>query len=327
MSKISIIIPCYNQGEYLKQCVESCLAQTWENIEIILVDDGSTDRTSEEMERLSRTDTRIREFRLEANHGGCFARNYGLSKAIGDFIYFLDADDFLHDPDVLNTLIKLFPAGVDFIFADKVDLNQKTLSKKYGDQSLPNYGDPILNILDKCPRTGTFLFRKIFFDRMAWDESLSLCQEFDLLIRGVIGGMRYAYFPRPIAVIRHHRSPTRLAVVHASLYGSKIAELVVSFESLLKEVGKWDYGKELYFNYRYCKISMDFYYGGSAEKNKLADQYWKRVKKKLLIRRQGFRWMSWFGVCFFTNALMAACLGRFRDKTFRLLHPHAIKKC
>lgn len=95
MSRISIIIPCYNAGDLLVESIDSALAQTWPDIEVIVVDDGSTDsRTIEVLESLERPRTRIVR---QENAGPAAARNRAVECATGEFILPLDADD-LFDP-------------------------------------------------------------------------------------------------------------------------------------------------------------------------------------------------------------------------------------
>lgn len=104
MSKlISVIIPVYNRQNYLEECVRSVLAQSYPNFEIVLVDDGSTDRSVEICRNLSEQDDRIRFFAAE--HGGVSAaRNMALEQAAGDYLFFLDSDDVIY-PLLLETLV------------------------------------------------------------------------------------------------------------------------------------------------------------------------------------------------------------------------------
>ena len=89
---ISVIVPVYNIMEYLPRCVASLCAQTYENLEILLVDDGSTDGTSELCDDLGKTDKRIRVFHKE-NGGSSSARNLGLAHCKGELIGFVDSDE------------------------------------------------------------------------------------------------------------------------------------------------------------------------------------------------------------------------------------------
>ncbi len=91
---ISVIVPIYNTVEYLPRCVNSIRRQTYRNLEIILVDDGSTDNSGAMAEKFALEDKRVKVFHKE-NGGSSSARNFGIEKASGDFIGFVDSDDFV----------------------------------------------------------------------------------------------------------------------------------------------------------------------------------------------------------------------------------------
>ena len=93
--KVSVIIPIYNDEKYLEQCLDSVIKQTYKNLEIILIDDGSTDRTPEICEQYRERDSRIRVFHKK-NGGVGSSRNAGLAMATGDYVLFVDDDDFIY---------------------------------------------------------------------------------------------------------------------------------------------------------------------------------------------------------------------------------------
>lgn len=101
--KISVIIPVYNVSEYLLRCLQSITGQTYKNIEIILVDDGSTDDSGAICDQFAVSDDRIRVFHQD-NEGLSGARNTGLDHATGKYIFFCDSDDFLRE-DALDRMI------------------------------------------------------------------------------------------------------------------------------------------------------------------------------------------------------------------------------
>lgn len=102
--KISIVIPVYNVKQYLEECVNSAINQTYENIEILLVDDGSTDGSGELCDAYQEKDSRIKVFHKE-NGGLSDARNYGMDRAEGTYIYFLDSDDLI-EPYAMEILLQ-----------------------------------------------------------------------------------------------------------------------------------------------------------------------------------------------------------------------------
>ena len=104
---ISVIIPVYNTETYLDKCIRSVLAQDYGNLELILVDDGSTDRSGPMMDDLAEQDSRIVVIHKK-NGGQSSARNVGLDRAKGEYISFVDSDDHV-TPDYLTYLLSLFP--------------------------------------------------------------------------------------------------------------------------------------------------------------------------------------------------------------------------
>lgn len=115
MKKVSVIIPMYNAEPYICQCVQSVMSQTWENLEILVIDDGSTDQGLKICEELGSTDGRIRIL-TQRNRGVSAARNRGIEEADGEYIFFLDSDDVIH-PCLIEALVKgaeRFQAGMAF---------------------------------------------------------------------------------------------------------------------------------------------------------------------------------------------------------------------
>ena len=100
---ISVIVPIYNTVEYLPRCVDSIRRQTYRNLEIILVDDGSTDNSGAMAEKFALEDKRVKAFHKE-NGGSSSARNLGIEKASGDFIGFVDSDDYI-EPEMYERLL------------------------------------------------------------------------------------------------------------------------------------------------------------------------------------------------------------------------------
>lgn len=103
---ISIIIPFYNSRDYIEACVLSCLDQSYRDFELIMVDDGSDDGSFDIVDKIAKKDSRIRLVSQE-NKGASAARNKGLDISRGDFIMFVDSDDWI-EPDMLSSMIIFF---------------------------------------------------------------------------------------------------------------------------------------------------------------------------------------------------------------------------
>lgn len=94
LKKISVIVPIYNGETYLSECIESILKQTYENIELILVNDGSKDNSKNIIDKYALLDNRIKAIHKE-NSGVSDSRNVGLKNTTGDYICFVDQDDYI----------------------------------------------------------------------------------------------------------------------------------------------------------------------------------------------------------------------------------------
>ena len=117
--KVSIIIPIYNPGNLLIDCLDSAVNQTLEEIEIICIDDGSTDGSSEVLEQYSQDDNRFNIIR-QKNSGAAISRNKGLENANGEFIVFLDSDDWI-EPDMCELLYEhAKKLNVDIVLFDAI---------------------------------------------------------------------------------------------------------------------------------------------------------------------------------------------------------------
>ena len=102
---VSVIIPAYNIEDYIGRCLDSIISQTYKNLEIIVVDDGSRDYTGEILDNYAKKDRRIKVIHKE-NGGVSSARNKGIEAAEGDYIGFIDGDDLI-EPGMYKTLVDL----------------------------------------------------------------------------------------------------------------------------------------------------------------------------------------------------------------------------
>ena len=113
-SVVSVIVPVYNTDEHLVRCLESLVGQTYPQLEIIVVDDGSTDGSPEVIAAFANQDERIKAIH-QANAGVSAARNTGIDAATGEYVTFMDADDWLELPAIQTMVEKLESQGLDFI--------------------------------------------------------------------------------------------------------------------------------------------------------------------------------------------------------------------
>ena len=133
MPSISVIIPVYNKEKYLSRCIESVLGQTFDDLEVLLIDDGSTDGSLDVCRKYEKMDGRVRVFHKE-NGGLSHTRNFGLEHARGEYVAFVDADDWLDETmyQQLHEMIRRYEA--DIASVSYVLANDKTVihKKPYG---------------------------------------------------------------------------------------------------------------------------------------------------------------------------------------------------
>ncbi|MBC6997987.1 glycosyltransferase [Cytophaga sp. FL35] len=134
---LSVIMPVYNVAPYLKRCLDSICQQTYRTLEIILVDDGSTDESYDICLEYAETDNRIHVIQ-QANGGSSLARNAGLKRATGDYISFIDSDDWIHR--------EMFSAMLDFLTEQKLSVVECGL---IGSRSLKDKGLPNMKLINK----------------------------------------------------------------------------------------------------------------------------------------------------------------------------------
>ena len=139
LDKISVIIPCYNYGKYLSDAIESALAQTYKNIEIIVVDDGSTDNTVEIANKYP-----VKIF-TQNNRGLSATRNFGISKATGQWIFPIDADDKIIENCFEQLLEKAKKENADIVCPGLQEFEGRNRSHRYADKNLTLKGFKITN--------------------------------------------------------------------------------------------------------------------------------------------------------------------------------------
>lgn len=151
MAIISVIVPIYNSENYIEKCVNSIKSQTYEGWELLLIDDGSTDNTSEIIDELEKTDSRIKVIH-QKNCGPGIARNIGIDNSSGDYIVFVDSDDVIKS-NYFEELSKK-DSDVVFIDIDQVDENGKVICKEH----LSDYKKLARDDFIRCQMTGKILW-------------------------------------------------------------------------------------------------------------------------------------------------------------------------
>lgn len=126
--KVSVIIPVYNCRAWVKRCLDSILEQTYQNLEVLVIDDGSEDSSAEIIESLARKDSRVQYF-FQSNQGVASVRNRGLMEASGGVITFVDADDYIEKDmyEKMLTVMKVLDADIVECSCRRVRPDGKTI--------------------------------------------------------------------------------------------------------------------------------------------------------------------------------------------------------
>ena len=165
---ISVIIPVYKVEKYLRECVDSVLSQTYKNLEIILVDDGSPDNCPQICDEYAAKDSRIKVIHKE-NGGLSSARNAGIKIATGDYLMFMDSDDFWNDKISLSNMLSIVESNIQvemFLFTSLDYIEGKGYFKRKEHFNLKNFQtDTIENYCKSLQQNGNFevaAYTKIF---------------------------------------------------------------------------------------------------------------------------------------------------------------------
>ena len=213
--KVSVIIPCYNVEEYIEECINSVLLQTYEYIEIICVDDGSSDGTVPKIRKLqssSNADIRLIETQ---NRGASAARNTGLQYATGEYIQFLDADDILLPEKIEHgiNLIKNNSCMISFVVGDCIRRYYNGTEQIIrADPRSHWYGLLGIRLGNTCSNLWS---KKVLEEVSGWDETLISSQEYDLMFR-MLQNEPVIIYDRELNTIIRHREAKSISQTNIS---------------------------------------------------------------------------------------------------------------
>ncbi|MCX6163630.1 MAG: glycosyltransferase [Ignavibacteriae bacterium] len=270
---ISIIMPVKNEEKYVFDSIQSVLSQTYENFELIIIDDGSTDKTIELIESIK--DQRIRLFKKE-NSGLIDQLNFGLNEAKGEFIARMDADDLV-SPDKLEMQIKylmnnmdIHLVGTNFYFIDEKGeiIMQKILPENHKDIEF------MMPFIDSVLHSSILTYKKVLIDSGGYDKEYFCAEDDELFLRLLSLGYKMYNIQKPLYKYRIVDRPYGYYETQKSNYykcGIKYLE-----NQYKEKNGEY-----------YLRLGLLEYYRGSIKKsrlNLLKCLKYKNIKKKYLFR-------------------------------------------
>ena len=228
MPKFSVIIPMYNVEDYIEKCILSVLNQTFTDFEIIVVDDGATDKSAQRAEKLAKENPQKIKLIHQENKGLGGARNTGLSHATGDYIWFVDSDDFIKESalEEINAFIK--KTGAQMVVFDycTVDENDNAGDMVYGcdkpDEifSMEKYPEMLFMPNSACNKVyERSLFEKtsVTFPEREWFEDLSTVIKLYPYIEraGYLNQCLYFYFQRSGSIMYNKNTDRNREIINA----------------------------------------------------------------------------------------------------------------
>jgi glycosyltransferase involved in cell wall biosynthesis len=204
----SIVIPVFNREKTVAETVGSCLAQDYPHVEIILVDDGSTDASLAICEKLETEchceGKTVRVFH-QRNAGACAARNRGMALATGEFVLFLDSDDIIPSRKLSIQIAAMERVRADCSISDfqTIDASGQVMSVYRNNRAPAEFITRL-----KCPSNSAILMRRSSLPTgLQWNTSLRRMQDFDFMLRYLSGVKTWAYVPEPLYHYRLHEGP------------------------------------------------------------------------------------------------------------------------
>lgn len=245
----SVVIPCYNNAATIVDTIQSCLNQTVQPLEIIVVNDKSTDDTAEIIKANFEGNTIVKLFHQSENKGPSAARNRGWEEAKGDYVAFLDGDDiFAVDKIEVISKILCIQNQIDFLFHDYQLWNDSSLKSSTANiHAVPFVFYKLLkgNIVSTC----TMVIRRNISIR--FDESMRYCEDFDITLRLSYSHETY-YLPQTLTFIKRavlskgglSSNVWKMRQGEMKAY-KKLAQLNFGFVFLIPGLLLWSYLKHL----------------------------------------------------------------------------------
>lgn len=284
--KVSVIIPTYNVSQYIAETLNSFINQTLKNIQIIVVDDGSTDDTCEIVTAYANQDNRIQLIKQE-NQGAGVARNNGMSHAQGEYIYFFDGDDYCELYFLKEAVKKADETGADITVFDYYRVDQitgtKTLYHGLNRTLLPsgkdcfNYEDVpsrILSIVNPTPWNK--LYRRSYIENTGLKfMALTTTNDITFASLSVAMAKSVTYIDRPFMYYRINRKEAL-----TTFKQKKLNNVLLAVQEVMNQAGKLEYAETIKYSILYFSINNYIYalnnYAGNFRSN-----YYRKYYKTL----------------------------------------------
>ena len=259
-SLVSIIIPVYNCEKYIEKCLESVKNQTYSNIEVIIVNDGSIDNTLNICNKFTKEDKRFKVVNQE-NHGVSYSRNVGIKKAKGKYIQFTDADDWLDKNMIKEMVFKIEKEASDIVICEYYNFyqsNNKTNHIKFNDYHNLTFKDLIS---DESTLYGGFPWNKLFKKEIIttlYDEDIHYYENLLFFLENAKNINKYSTIHKPLYTYNINEN----SAVHSSKYNPKKISILYALLKIVNIVDekhsdlyKYYFISRFHENYIKCKTN------------------------------------------------------------------------
>lgn len=288
---VTIIVPVYNSEDYIEKCIDNIISQTYRNLQIILVDDGSTDTSLTVCKKC--TDSRVEVF-SKPNGGASSARNFGLSYRKGKYVLFVDSDDYLAE-NAVETLVRAAERNnADCVYyeADNIAEDESIKIKKDGLKHAVQYpatdGDSLIKLIlaQKNYHAVPFLY---FANSKLYDSGLSF--EEGIMFEDELFSFELLRMCRKVVCLKHvlyYRNVRSGSVMTSSGKEQfRFHSITTVFEKLLEQYNdQSDEVLKLYLA-RIAMLWLDYYSRLSVDDKKHVDNKYQQLKKRIL-EEKGF---------------------------------------
>lgn len=288
MKKLTIIIPAYNSERYIEKCIFSILKQTYTNLEIIIIDDNSMDNTYDICKKIEKNDARVKIIRNIENKGVSISRNIGINVATGEYMTFVDADDYIEE-DMYEILInRLENEKVDIAMCNFfTELNGKDTRAKKEDKEIMVDNIKMLNDIFLSDYFCGFVWNKIYKadiikkNNLRFDNNIFICE--DLLFNcQYISKIKKGYY----TTRKMYYYVQRINSSYNTKYNDRWKTVIQAYEKIALYVNK-DSVKNFQYSYLYSLLNLKekIYMSQNKDKELLKEINQKINKNKIGINK------------------------------------------
>lgn len=319
---ISIIVPVYNVEQYLNQCVESVLIQTFTDYELILVDDGSTDSSGSICDEYVKIDDRVKVLHKK-NGGLSSARNAGLLISKGEYVVFIDSDDYWLETDFLKSLYdKCYNCNYDVIRGEYnvVDAEGNYLrtsfieGKKEFEDSIFSPYDMMATVIKGGYFSWLFVIKCKIAQKVLFNENVKFQEDIDFAVRLFSNELACGYIPIHFYAYRQRAG----SIIHVPKienvgYSFSFSNLFYEYSCLVKDNKLRDlylYNSIMMYCWTITSLADDYYYSRLAEIDRKLDLNGLRkcaLSRKKLLRDKKFPVMLYINPYIYVTLLRIKC--------------------